>query len=188
MRLLFFLILIPFLTLSQSVSEFELISYNKILIKTYDFNGGRDSLKSDALNYELVTTNLGVNNGVSYLVNEWRSISGLDTVSKMSDSRFSKNSILDFAQYESGEIKEPVILRKFGEGVECDSCSFSIFNILIEDYDIKKIIENKNLKYAYTSYFQISYSGEWVMSYICFYYKEKRKRTNAIIISLAYDK
>lgn len=188
MKLLFFLIIIPILTLSQSVSEFQLVSYDKILIKNYDFVGGIDSLKSDVMNYELITTNLGVNNGVSYLLNEWRSISGLDTISQMSNSRFSEKSILDFAQYESDDLKSPIILRKFGEGIECDSCSFSIFNILIEDNEIKEILENKNLKWVYSPYFQVTYSGEWVMSYICFYYKEKMKRTSAIIISLPDDK
>lgn len=187
MKLLFFLIFIPFFTLTQSVSEFNLVSFDRVVIKTYDLKDS-DSLKSDLLKYELITTNIGVNNGVSKLINEWRSISGLDTVSKMSNSRFSEKSILDFAQYESDNLQTPILLRKFGKGIQCDSCSFSIFNILVEDDEVKEILENKNLKWIYSPYFQVTYCGEWVMSYVCFYYKEKRKKYSAIIFSLPDDK
>lgn len=187
MKLLLFILFLPLISVAQHVSEFQLITYNKTFIKDYDFKGGVDSLKSHGPKYELVTTNIGINNGVSQLLNEWLAISDLDTVATHSDHRLSKKSILDFAVYESEEIQDNVILREFGSGVKCDSCSFSIFDILIEDEDVKLVLENKKLKWAYAPYFQITFAGEYVMSYVTFYYKIRGEKMSAVIISLPDD-
>lgn len=187
MRLLFIYLLLPITIVAQSVSEFQLISYDKVLVKEYDFRGSRDSLKSHAQKYQLISTNLGVNNGVSALINQYLTITGQDTVSKYSSTKWADKVILDFAQFESDTLKSPVILRKFGEGIKCDSCEASIFEILIEDEDVKDILEMSNIEWIYAPYFQISSYGQWQMSYVCFYYKEKRKKMSAILISLPND-
>lgn len=187
MRLLFFILLSPIIVNSQRISEFQFIGYNKTFVKNYDFKEGIDSLKSHGPKYELVTTNLGINNGVSKILNEWLAISDLDTVATNSGYRLSQKAILDFAVYQSDEIKNDVILRQFGEGVKCDSCSFSIFGILIEDEDVKQILENKKLKWIYAPYFQITFAGEWVMSYVTLYYKVRGKKMSAIVFSLPED-
>ena len=187
MKLLLFILFLPLISVAQNVSEFQLITYNKTFIKDYDFKGGIDSLKSHGPKYELVTTNLGVNNGVSSLLNEWRAISDLDTIAVSSDSKSAEKSIIDFAVYKSEEIVDNVILREFGEGVKCDSCSFSIFDILIEDEDVKLVLENKKTKWVYAPYFQITFAGEFVMSYVTFYYKIRGEKMSAVIISLPDD-
>jgi hypothetical protein len=187
MKLLLFILFFPIILVAQYVSEFQLIPYNKTSFKDYDFKGGIDSLKSHGPKYELVTTNLGINNGVSSLLNEWRVISDLDTVSSNSEHRLSKKAILDFAVYESEEIGNNVILREFGSGIKCDSCSFSIFDILIEDEDVKEVLENKKTKWIYAPYFQITFDGEWVMSYVTFYYKIRGEKMSSVIISLPDD-
>lgn len=187
MKLLLFILFLPLISVAQHVSEFQLITYNKTFIKDYDFKGGIDSLKSHGPKYELVTTNLGINNGVSQLLNEWRAISDLDTIAVSSDSKSAEKSIIDFAVYESEEIVDNVILREFGSGVKCDSCSFSIFDILIEDEDVKLVLENKKTKWVYAPYFQITFAGEFVMSYVTFYYKIRGEKMSAVIISLPDD-
>lgn len=187
MRLLFFILFTPFLYYSQSISEFQLISYNKTIIKNYDFKGGKDSLISHAQKYELISTHLGVNNGISLIINDWRNQSGLSQPSQNSNHRLSQNSIIDFSNWESNQILDAVILRQFGDGNRCDTCTQSIFDIISQDEDIIKILQSEDVKFMYCSYYQITFNREYSGSFICLHYRFKRKRLESIILSLDDD-
>ena len=184
MKLLSLLLLIPLLCLSQveDPSEYQLIKYKSFFIKDYS-SFPEDTLLQHLDKYRLLTTNISVNNNVAWLLNNWLLKFRKRPVAKNSRSRVARRWVLDFAISQSNEGKSDVILRQFEDGSECDSCSVSIFQTLIEDSEVVEVFTHK-LKWVYAAYYQESLCGKWSTSYVLLYYKRPLRRREVISFNL----
>ena len=184
MKLLFTLLLIPFFCLSQvdDPSEYQLVRYRGFLIKDY-ISATEDTLLGHLERCPLLTTNISVNNNVAWLLNNRLVKFNKKPISKNSVTRVARRGVLDFPISLSNEMKSDVILRQFDDYSECDTCSISIFQTLMEDSEVVEVLTHK-LKWVYVAYYQLSFHGKWTSSYILFYWKRPFRRVSVISIQV----
>lgn len=188
MRILLFILFIPFYNYSQQLSEFSLIKKNCLFRKDYLFENGIDSIKSHAVKYKLISTNDDLNGQISILTKEYRERNKLlNSVSIETWNRKAKKNILQFSKFISDSLSEPVILRESDVNMDCD-CGESILQNVIDDEELRNVLLSNNLKWVFISYYQISEMGNWESSYIQVDWKFKREFTkNTLIIELLDD-
>lgn len=188
MKALVIFLLLPIFSISQNLSEYQLIDWDNNLDESYtQMPSGSSTLKKHLKKYSVFTVNLVVDKMVNDRIDTLRVKKDLKSTSQNSQTNWTCRVLNDFANQFSDSLKQPVILRKKKSGDGCLKCAQSIVDLVAEDSTMMSILMSKKLKKSYTTYFQMSVNGDWKTSFLVVYYKMRGKRTRFFYYELPDD-
>lgn len=188
MKALIIFLLLPIFTISQNLGEYQLIDWDNNLDENYtQMPSGSSTLKKHQKKYHLFTVNLLVDELVNNQLDTLRTKRNLKPRHFNSEKNWTWRVLNDFANQFSDSLNQPVILRKKKSGEGCQKCAESIVEIVKEDSIMMSILMSKRLKRSYTTYFQMSFAGNWNTSFLVVYYKMAGRRTRFFYYELSDD-
>jgi hypothetical protein len=188
MKALVIFLLLPIFSISQNLSEFQLIDWDNNLDEKYtQMPSGSSTLKKHKKKYHLFTVNLLVDELVNNQLDTLRTKRNLKPRHLNSETTWTWRVLSDFTNQFSDSLKQPVILRKKTSGENCQKCAESIVDLIKEDSTMMSILMSKKLKRSYTAYFQMSFDGDWKTSFLVVYYKMVGRRTRFFYYELPED-